>query len=48
MLRHFHGPYSHRPKLLTNQRPRIRSVIVKIPIEHADDINKLYLEFLWA
>ena len=29
MLPHFHGLYSHRPKLSTNQRTRIRSVIVK-------------------
>ena len=29
MLRHFHGLYSHRPQLSTNQRARIRSVIVK-------------------
>ena len=29
MLRHFHGLYSHRPLLSTNQRPRIRTVIVK-------------------
>ena len=29
MLRHFHGLYSHRPQLSTNQRERIRSVIVK-------------------
>ena len=29
MLRHFHGLYSHRPQLSTNQRARIHSVIVK-------------------
>ena len=29
MLRHFHGLYSHRPLLSTNQRSRICSVIVK-------------------
>ena len=29
MLRHFHGLYSHRPLLSINQRPRIRTVIVK-------------------
>ena len=30
MLRHFHGLYSHRPQLSTNQRARIRSVKCKI------------------
>ena len=29
MLRHFHGLYSHRPLLSTNQRARIHIVIVK-------------------
>ena len=29
MLRHFQVLYSHKPKLSTNQRARIRSVIVK-------------------
>ena len=29
MLRHFHSLYSHRPLLSTNQRARIRAVIVK-------------------
>ena len=29
MLRHFHGIYSHRLQLSTNQRSSIRSVIVK-------------------
>ena len=32
MLRHFHGLYSHRPYLSTNQRSRIRSVIVKYKV----------------
>ena len=40
MLRHFHGLYSHRPKLSTNQRARIRSVIVKFAIVHPLD-NKV-------
>ena len=33
MLRHIHGLYSQRPYFLTNQRGRIRLVIVKIKIE---------------
>ena len=28
MLRHFHGLYSHRPQLSTNQRLRIQSVML--------------------
>ena len=40
MLRHFHGLYSRRPKLSTNQRARIRSVIVKFAIVHPLD-NKV-------
>ena len=40
MLRHFHGLYSHRPKLSTNQRARIRSVIVKFAVVHPLD-NKV-------
>ena len=40
MLRHFHGLYCHRPKLSTNQRARIRSVIVKFAVVHPLD-NKV-------
>ena len=32
MLRHFHGLHSHRPYLSTNQRLRIRLVIVKYKV----------------
>ena len=32
MLRHFHGLYSHRPQLSTNQRARMHSVIVKLRV----------------
>ena len=46
MLRHFHGLYSHRPKRSTNQRARIRAVIVKtglfieMVIERLSNVNK--------
>ena len=33
MLRHFHGLYSHWPWLSTNQRARIRSVVVQKSID---------------
>ena len=46
MLRHFHGLYSHRPKLSTNQRARIRSVIVKFAIVHRLD-NKVRESFVF-
>ena len=35
MLRHFYGLYSHRPKLSSNQRSRIRLVIVKKGVERS-------------
>ena len=34
MLRHFHGLFSHRPQLSPNQRARIRSIIIKTPLEY--------------
>ena len=46
MLRHFHRLYSHRPKLSTNQRARIRSVIVKFAIVHRLD-NKVRESFVF-
>ena len=52
MLRHFHGLYSHRPWLSTNQRARIRSVIVKLYLVLASihalchDLSQRRLEIL--
>ena len=40
MLRHFHGLYSHTPQLSTNQRARIRSVIVIFIIDHNQGFEK--------
>ena len=38
---HFHGLYSYIPQLLTDQRPRIRSVIVKY-------VNKIILKYMYV
>ena len=52
MLRHFYGLYSHRPWLSTNQRARIRSVIVKLYLVLASihalchDLSQRRLEIL--
>ena len=44
MLRHFHGLYSHRPQLSTNQRARIRSVILKLRmvVYHLQNVSGKY------
>jgi len=42
MLRHFHGVYSHRTWFSTNQRARIRSIIVKYAVQHESKNQYVY------